>query len=303
MFNSNELIVISGGTGWIGRSLVEEIIKTRYCPIDQVILISSQTKNIEISNKVIKTKTWDNLALNSPVLWYFDFAFQTQEKISAIGEEKYIKENEEIIENSVHFIKIYKPKSIFLASSGAVYGKNYSLDPKPLSTYGQLKLNQESKISKIAADENLNLLISRVFNLSGSNINKFQTFAISQLIESAIDQKSIKVLADHQVFRRYADVNQLVRLILKLLDSKINGVFDSGGPLIELQELALEIKNIVDPLATLEFTPINEKKPTDDYYSRSNQYEDLLKQYLGEVPIKIEEQILNTFDYMKSTKN
>jgi nucleoside-diphosphate-sugar epimerase len=203
----------------------------------------------------------------------------------------------------VNFIKIYKPKSIFLASSGAVYGKNYSLDPKPLSTYGQLKLNQESKISKIAADENLNLLISRVFNLSGSNINKFQTFAIAQLIKSAIDQKSIKVLADHQVFRRYADVNQLVRLILKLLDSKINGVFDSGGPLIELQELASEIKNIVDPLAKLEFTPINEKKPTDDYYSRSNRYEDLLKQYLGEVPISIEKQISNTFNYINNTKN
>jgi nucleoside-diphosphate-sugar epimerase len=303
MFNSNELIVISGGTGWIGRSLIEEIINTRYCPIDQIVLISSQTKNIEISSKIIKTKTWENLALNSPVLIYFDFAFQTQEKISSIGEEKYIKENEKIIENSVDFIKFYKPKSIFLTSSGAVYGKNYSSDPKPSSIYGQLKLNQESKISKIAEDENLNLLISRVFNLSGRNINKFQTFAIAQLIKSAIDQKSIKVLADHQVFRRYADVNQLVRLILKLLDSNINGVFDSGGPLIELQELASEIKNIVDPLAKLEFTPINEKKPTDDYYSRSNRYEDLLKQYLGEVPINIKEQILKTFHYIKNTKN
>jgi nucleoside-diphosphate-sugar epimerase len=295
--------VISGGTGWIGRSLVEEILTTRYCPIEQIVLISGQTKNVEISNKIIKTKTWENLALNSPVRLYFDFAFQTQEKISSIGEEKYVRENEKIIENSVHFIKIYKPKSIFLASSGAVYGKNYSSDPKPLSAYGKLKLNQESKISKIAADENLNLLISRVFNLSGSHINKFQTFAIAQLIESAIHQKSVKVLADHQVFRRYADVNQLIRLILKLLDSKITGVFDSGGPLIELRELASEIKNIVDPLAKLEFTLINENKPKDDYFSRSNQYEDLLTQYLGEVPIEIEEQILNTFHYMKNTKN
>ena len=303
MFNSKELIVISGGTGWIGRSLVEEIISTQNYLVDQIVLISSQTKNIEISNKIIKTKTWENLALNSPVLLYFDFAFQTQEKISSIGEEKYVKENEKIIENSVAFIKFYKPKSILLTSSGAVYGKNYSSDPKPSSIYGRLKLKQESKISKIAADENLNLLISRVFNLSGSNINKFQTFAIAQLIKSAIDQKRIKVLADHQVFRRYADVNQFVRLIFKLLDSKINGVFDSGGPLIELQELASEIKNIVDPLAKLEFTPINENKPTDDYYSRSNQYEDLLKQYLGEVPISIEEQILNTFNYIKNTKN
>jgi hypothetical protein len=59
----------------------------------------------------------------------------------------------------------------------------------------------------------------------------------------------------------------------------------------------------VDPLAKLEFTLINENKPKDDYFSRSNQYEDLLTQYLGEVPIEIEEQILNTFHYMKNTKN
>jgi FlaA1/EpsC-like NDP-sugar epimerase len=57
MFNSKELIVISGGTGWIGRSLVEEIISTQNYLVDQIVLISSQTKNIEISNKIIKTKT------------------------------------------------------------------------------------------------------------------------------------------------------------------------------------------------------------------------------------------------------
>ncbi len=294
--------MISGATGWIGKSLLEEIITTQYCPIDQIVLISRRSENLEISNRMIKTNTWESLKLKSPVRLYFDFAFQTQEKISSLGVEKYIKENEKIIENSVNFIQLYKPASIFLASSGAVYGRNYSSDPKPLSTYGQLKLNQESRISKIASDENLNLLISRIFNLSGSNINKFQTFAIAQLIRNAIDQKCIKVLADHQVFRRYADVNQLMRLILKLLNSKINGVFDSGGPLIELRELASVIKNIVNPLVTLEHNNIHENSTTDDYYSRSNQYEDLLKQHLDEVPINIKDQILNTFHYMKKSK-
>ena len=266
-------------------------------------MISSKSKDIEVANKVITTVTWENLALDSPISLYFDFAFQTQEKISTIGKEEYVKENEKIIENSVSFIKRYKPESIFLASTGAVYGKNYTSDPKPLSTYGQLKLNQESRILRISAEENLNLIISRVFNLSGSNINKYQTFAIAQFIESAIDQKYIKVLADHQVLRRYADVNQLIRLILKLMNSKMNCVFDSGGPLIELRELALRIKNVVDPLIRLEHNDINENIAVDDYYSRFNHYEDLLKKHLNEVPVSIEDQILNTYNYIKSFKN
>ncbi len=303
LLKSNELIVISGGTGWIGRSLVSEIITTQHCPIDQIVIISSQSKDIEIANQVIKTITWENLVLDSPISLYFDLAFQTQEKMVTIGKEKYIEENENIIENSVNFIKLYKPQSIFLASTGAVYGKNYTSDPKPLNTYGHLKLKQELRISRISAEENLNLIISRVFNLSGSNINKYQTFAIAQFINSAIDQKFIKVLADHQVFRRYADVNQLIRLILKLMNSKVNCVFDSGGPLIELRDLALRIKNVLDLSIRLEHNVINEKIPVDDYYSRFNHYEDLLKKHLNEVPINIEDQILNTFNYINGFKN
>jgi len=292
--------VISGATGWLGLSLLEEIVKTQFCSIEQIVLISSQIKEVETPNRIIKTNTWENLAITSPVGMYFDFAFQTQEKIISLGEEKYIEANEKLIENSINFIKLYKPKAIFLASSGAVYGKNYFSTPKPSSIYGQLKLKQEAKISKIAADENLNLLICRVFNLSGRHINKFQTFAIAQMIKSAMDESCIKVLSDYQVFRRYTDVNQFTRLILKLLISKKVGIFDSGGPLIEIRELALEIKKIINPLAELESKMINKNIPADDYYSRSNQYKELLMQYLNEYPITIKDQILETSRYMQN---
>ena len=300
MFKPNDLIVISGGTGWIGQSLVEELIESEYCATEQIILISSKNENIKISNEIIRTNTWENLDFESQVHFYFDLAFQTQDKLAVLGEAKYVKENEQIIEKSVNFIKIYKPESIFLASSGAVYGEDLSSTPKPLSTYGRLKLMQELIISNTAAEENINLIIGRLFNLSGRNINKFQTFAIAQMINSAMNQGFIKVLADHQVFRRYSDINQLIRLTLKLLNSKTNVVFDSGGPLIELRELALEIKKIVNPSSKLDYNKIDEQIPADEYYSRSNKYEDLLNEHLREAPIKMSDQILNTFQYMKN---
>lgn len=234
---------------------------------------------------------------------YFDLAFQTQDKLRGLGENKYIEENEKIIENSVNFIKNNKPNSIFLASSGAVYGKNYTTTPKPVTIYGELKYRQEMQISKVAADLNLNLLITRIFNISGGNINKFETFAISQMIKSALSQNNIEVFADHQVFRRYADINQLIRLILELLKSNVNCIFDSGGTLVEIRELAVGIRNIVNPLAKLELTKVDVNTPADDYYSRSELYEDLLKQYLGEVNINIDEQIMNTFNYIKNLKS
>lgn len=300
MLKPNDLIVISGGTGWIGRSLVEELTESGYCATKQIVLISSKNENIKISNEIIKTNTWENLELKSQVHYYFDLAFQTQDKLAVLGEANYVKENEDIIEKSVNFIKTYKPESVFLASSGAVYGEDLSSTPKPLSTYGRLKLMQELKISNTAAEENLNLIIGRLFNLSGRNINKFQTFALAQMINSAMDEGFIKVLADHQVFRRYADINQLIRLILKLLDAKTNLIFDSGGPLIELRELGSEIKKIVNPSSKLEYNKFDEHVPADEYYSRSNNYEDLLNEHLREAPIKMSDQILNTFQYMKN---
>jgi nucleoside-diphosphate-sugar epimerase len=303
MFESNELIVISGGTGWIGRSLLEQIIKDEICPIKQIMLVSREIKNIEISNKIFRTHVWKNLKIDAQVKLYFDLAFQTQEKLTALGKKKYTEENKKIIENSVKFIDLYKPKSTFLASSGAVYGTSNLSTPTPTSTYGELKYLQELKISKATEDQNLNLLIGRIFNISGRNINKFETFAISQMIKSVIDHKHIKVFADHQVFRRYSDINQLSRLILQLLKSDFNGVFDSGGPLIEMRELAARIRKVIDPIVKLEFTAINTESTSNNYYSCSNQYEILLKQYLGEDPIEIEDQISNTFNYIKKFKN
>lgn len=303
MFKSNELIVISGGTGWIGRSIVEQITESNLCKPEQIILISSTDKTIEISKKNFKSFSWENLKINSQVTLYFDLAFQTQDKLNSLGESKYVEQNETIIENSIKFIKNHKPKVIFLASSGAVYGKNYLSVPKPVSTYGELKYKQELQISKVARDLNLKLIISRIFNISGGNINKFETFAIAQMIKSAVEQQSIKVFANHQVFRRYSDVNQLIRLILELLSTNTNCIFDSGGPLVEIRELAAGIRKIVNPSAKLELTEVDLNSPADDYYSRSDQYENLLKEYLGEVNVNIDEQISETFNYIKNFKS
>jgi nucleoside-diphosphate-sugar epimerase len=303
LFKSNELIVISGGTGWIGRSIVEQITESNLCKPEQIILISSTDKTIEISKKNFKSFSWENLKINSQVTLYFDLAFQTQDKLNSLGESKYVEQNETIIENSIKFIKNHKPKVIFLASSGAVYGKNYLSVPQPVSTYGELKYKQELQISKVARDLNLKLIISRIFNISGGNINKFETFAIAQMIKSAVEQQSIKVFANHQVFRRYSDVNQLIRLILELLSTNTNCIFDSGGPLVEIRELAAGIRKIVNPSAKLELTEVDLNSPADDYYSRSDQYENLLKEYLGEVNVNIDEQISETFNYIKNFKS
>jgi NAD dependent epimerase/dehydratase family enzyme len=105
LFKSNELIVISGGTGWIGRSIVEQITESNLCKPEQIILISSTDKTIEISKKNFKSFSWENLKINSQVTLYFDLAFQTQDKLNSLGESKYVEQNETIIENSIKFQK------------------------------------------------------------------------------------------------------------------------------------------------------------------------------------------------------
>ena len=87
------------------------------------------------------------------------------------------------------------------------------------------------------------------------------------------------------------------------MKSNVNCIFDSGGTLVEIRELAVGIRKIVNPLAKLELTKVDVNTPADEYYSRSELYEDLLKQYLGEVNINIDEQIMNTFNYIKNLKS
>jgi len=289
---SNLSVTISGATGWLGRELIK-ILKASDLSDLKLELISSKEHEIKIDNDIFKTNVFINSKLNTPDI-YFDFAFLTREKINAFGVEKFNMLNMNIINNSVNLIKLKQPKTVILASSGAVYGEGRRNHEGNNYLYSMLKQIQEEKIAEACAKIGAKLIVARIFNLSGSGISKLNTFVIAEMIVNAVKNHKLYINSDFLVFRRYCDISQLLKLLIAANKNNFTGIIDSGGIKIELRDLARTIVKQLGSNSELDFSDIGKDSSPDEYFSKSNLYDDLLVKYLSEKPMPISEQITNT---------
>ena len=286
--------IITGGTGWLGKELTRILIDDyNYLPAN-LALISSNKNRIIVNKKIIHSKTFKDFNSTSFVDTYYDFAFLTREKIHLIGPKKYKEINEKIISNSVKLVNKLKPKNVVLASSGAVYkiGKNWRETSNFL--YSDLKILHENKLREICAKTNSNLIIARIFNLSGTGIIDSNRFAISQLVESALHNSEILIKSNYLVTRKYCDISQLLNMLVAAVRHNHNDIFDTSGVKIELRELSKKIVKELNSFSKIISPEISSKLVPDDYFSRSKKYDRLLMEFLGEKTISIEDQILKT---------
>ena len=234
--------------------------------------------------------------MNSDPELYYDFAFLTREKISNLGPKEYVEKNMQIIESSSNLIAKLRPKKVLLASSGAIYSpkKNNQND-----LYGKLKKLQEEKIQEICNKVGIDLIISRIFNLSGRGLDKTNTFAISNLIKAALTETPIIINATVKTTRRYCDISEFLDLLVILANSDYKGIFDSGGEKIEIRDLALLVIKTLKSKSLILSPNLDSKNEPDNYFSNSNEYENLLKLYQNKNVIPLRKQIEITAEYIK----
>lgn len=205
-----------------------------------------------------------------------------------------MKTNLNIIQNSVKFIRSTGPKSVVLASSGLVYengGQKISSDNK---LYAGMKREQEEEIYHACSAVGSSLIIVRIFNISGFGINNSNNYAISEFIEKGINSQDISINSPYMVTRRYCDVSQLLNLTKTIAQHQKSIIFDSGGAVIELRELADRVIKLLDSNSKVLKNTIDINLSNDNYFSVSKDYESLLYQYFNERSSQINDQILNT---------
>jgi len=285
-------ITVTGATGWLGKELINILANLNIENLE-LDLISSTEREIEVNKKRFNTNIFTKTRLIETDI-YFDFAFLTREKILTLGKDRYVEMNKSIINNSIDLIKRKHPKTVILASSGAVYGQGFNNFKEDNNLYSELKLMQEEKIGAACSDIGVNLIISRIFNLSGNGINKINTFVIAELISRAFQNQKVQIKSNYLVYRRYCDISQLLNLLLKLHEINFTGIIDSGGIKIELRDLARTIIKQLRSNSEIDFSDIGKDSSPDEYFSKSNLYDELLVKCLNEKPLLISEQIANT---------
>jgi len=299
-------VVISGATGWLGREILNIFSNTKFKAV-KLSLISSKSQDFIVGDNEFKARSF--VSYNNPdsIDSYFDFAFLSRNELEKIGPLKFKEINLEIMSNSADLIKRYCPKTVILSSSGAIY-KNKK-DSEYGMLYSDLKKIQEDVITNACNLAGSNLIISRIFNLSGRGIPSDGNFAISDLVTKGIRNMDLTINSNYLVTRRYSDVTQLLKLLVEMADRGHNRVFDSGGPKIELRALANIIVEVIKCDSKVVAPTLDPSCIQDDYFSNSYEYEKLLSETLGENSISIENQIENTknslmdFSYMHDFKH
>jgi nucleoside-diphosphate-sugar epimerase len=270
---SDDRVLVTGAAGWFGRTA---IAMARGASLE-LLATGSKDQKIEIDgqSQAVHTQTLEIILAFRPTV-IIDSAFVTRERLPVLGHKAYIEANQKIIDESLAIAAMPSVRKYIGFSSGATKHlaghSSFSIEENP---YAAQKRMYESKISEITANLQSDISVARVWSVTGSYCTKPQTFAFTDLIAQA-KLGLIEIKAKHLVFRRYCALEDVLAIAMLPTSPGSNPIFDTGGDLIELGELAKRVVNGVNPNAEIR-RQIDPELPSDDYYSDSEDWDGLLQ--------------------------
>jgi nucleoside-diphosphate-sugar epimerase len=270
---SDDRVLVTGAAGWFGRTA---IAMTRGAGLE-LLATGSKDQKIEIDgqSQAVHAQTLEIILAFRPTV-IIDSAFVTRERLPVLGHKAYIEANQKIIDESLAIAAMPSVRKYIGFSSGATKHlaghSSFSIEENP---YAAQKRMYESKMSEITANLQSDISVARVWSVTGSHCTKPQTFAFTDLIAQA-KLGLIEIKAKHLVFRRYCALEDVLAIAMLPTAPGSNPIFDTGGDLIELGELAKRVVNLVNPNAEIR-RQIDPELPSDDYYSDSEDWDGLLQ--------------------------
>ena len=236
-------IIITGASGFIGKSLVNEFGKENF----ELITYSS------IQGDIKSNLFWENIP-KADILIHL--AGKTYVPQSWEDPSEFLQTNSLAIINAINYCKKYKTRLIFLSSY------IYKNSKDPLDEKSPITANNPYALSKLIAEEiclfykktqNLDVIILRPFNVFGPYQDDI--FLIPKLIKQITRGKNISVF-DINPKRDYIYIYDLIDLIKKVIyyDGK-EIIFNVGTgkshSVLEVINLLQKVLNTNLPIETL----------------------------------------------------
>jgi len=234
-------IIITGGLGFLGFSIFKKLINENY-----VLVIDNLSSNITKKKFITNNKNGSfyelNITSNSMVKIFKQYnpeivihcAAQTnviesmknplKTKINNIDGTKNILESVKSLENCYF---------VFISSGGAIYGEPKYLpvdenhEKNPISNYGISKLKGEFLTKKILSQSKINYSIIRPSNIYGPG-QKTEN-VVAKFIKLMRNKEEVKIFGDGSSSRDYIYIDDLVEIILKLCEKKINCTINASS--------------------------------------------------------------------------
>lgn len=272
-------ILITGGVGFIGSHLTEDLLKKGYQVIALDNLSTGRYENIEhlLNNKNLEFVEGSILdaALVDKLVEKVDAIFHLA---AAVGVDLIVKKPLESLTTNIKGSEIvldsalrYR-KKILIASTSEIYGKNINGPLKedddrilgsPLKSrwsYSTAKAVDEMLAYIYWKEKKLATVIVRLFNTVGPRQTGAYGMVMPRFIEQALNNETITVYGTGKQSRCFLHVKDAVSALIKLIEeqSALGEVFNIGSQEeITIEGLAKEIIRITKSSSNLQYIPYN----------------------------------------------
>ncbi|SPM27984.1 NAD-dependent epimerase/dehydratase family protein [Mycobacterium terramassiliense] len=278
---SDDRVLVTGASGWLGRTALDLI-----APLGlPTLALASRPRLIRVADRDIECRVWDNreLIAFAPTV-VIDCAFLTRDRVADMPLGEYVSANRALTERLLYAARLDGVRLSLTVSSGAAVYPHDALDgPIEANPYGYLKRDAEQRLVQAATESGSVPVIVRAWSISGAHMRKPQNYALGSMIAAA-SAGAIRITARRPVFRRYVLAEEL--LAVGLAQGGLGATtIDSGGELVEMDELAARIAAVVRPDATITRGEVDPREP-DRYHSDGVDWERRCQQWdLASAPL------------------
>ena len=307
MENFKTKFILTGATGWVGRNFLHELQKIIPMEIFNERVFAFGSKSGQICSTAYKKKIFipiyplsesKNLLPKDKNFFTIHTAFLTREKIINYGLEKYIEINKNILSHVEHILEESDPKKSVLISSGAaesIEKKEANLIQIEKDPYGVLKYEEEQNFKRLS-----NVLIMRIYGLTGKFIRDPNIFAFGNFLLSAKRNEAIIIKSNRDVIRSYGNASDISKAAIQWLLSKNQNsteLINSSTHTINLLDLAKLITDIYD-LPEVSYH-IDKSLKKNSYICENLRFRNFLKSFNIEKST-LRNQIIETYNYLKN---
>jgi len=260
--------VVTGGAGFIGSHIVEELVKLRHEVLIIDNLFSGKMENIQPflnhKNVTFVQGSVTDLPLLKTVFEGAGGIFH-EGAIASVPRSiaNPLATNEANVTGTLNVLVAARDcgvRKVLFASSSSVYGntptlpKREDMTPCPLSPYAVSKLSGEHYLKVFSEVFGIGTLSLRYFNVFGPRQDPKSEYAavIPRFITTILRHESPNIYGDGGQTRDFTYVKDVVQANIRAMESEAQGVFNVAYcrriDLVELASLIMEISGITVPL-------------------------------------------------------
>lgn len=308
----NKNILITGGAGFIGSHIANELIdENEVTIIDN--LSAGNIKNLKypehgnlnfIKEDICKA---DLDELTQGIDYIFHLAAMASVPLSV---ENPIKCNEINLNSTVKLLESavkHDVKKIVFSSSSAVYGENKNMPlketepPMPTSPYAASKASCELYLKSFYESYGLNYTALRYFNVFGPKQDKNSQYAavIPNFISALLEGHRAEIYGDGEQTRDFVYVRDVVRANIYACKSDYNGIVNvASGEKLTINQLYDIIKDTLESDLEPEYLP---ERLGDIKHSLAN-VDNMEKINLKISTQNFEDQLIETVNWFKTIR-